>query len=339
MVMKSIEERLALIEMIYSYFITQCIYVAAQLKIADILDEQTKTYQEIAEESNCDPEALLKMMRLLDKVGLFQEVEEGIFTNNNSSNWLKSNIKGSLRSLALSHGTNLFWKSWEHFDYTIKTGKSATEYCFNVSFFEYLSKNPELSVFFDETMTNISLLDTETICDYYDFSQFEEIVDVGGGRGQLLLAILTKNSKLKGILFDQEHVLEQVNSGFQEKEILERCSIRSGNFFEQVPMGGDAYLLRHVLHDWDDDKALKILKNCRRAMKDDAKILVLELLMETENASLLVRMRDLLMFVLLQGGKERTEKEYRSLYHQAGFKLTRIISLPSNINIIEGIPK
>ena len=337
-IMKSIQDRLNLIEMIYSYFMTQCIHVAAKFKIADILEEGPKTYQQISQEINCNPEALLRMMRFINKVGLFKEVQEGRFANNDLSKWLKSDVKGSLRPLALCHGTNLLWKSWEHFDYSIKTGKSACEYCFDMSFFEYLSKNNEISNIFDEGMSNLSLLETETICDYYDFSQFKQIVDVGGGRGQLLLEILKNHPELKGILFDQEHVLEQVNPHFKEKEMLERSSIHSGDFFEQIPMGGDAYLLKHILHDWDDDKALKILQNCRRAMKDDSKILVIELLMETDNVSSLVKMRDLSMLVLLQEGKERTEKEYRYLYRQAGFQLTQVITLPSGVSIIEGIP-
>ena len=187
-------------------------------------------------------------------------------------------------------------------------------------------------------MSNLSALDTVTICEYYDFSQFKQIVDLGGGRGELLLSLLENNPFLKGILFDRQYVVNKVYPTLKNKGLLERCSLQAGNFFESVPSGYDAYLLRHIIHDWNDSQALKILQNCRRAMRDDSKILVLEILMETENEPKVGRFRDLNMLVSMAEGKERTEKEYSSLYRQAGLNLTQIITIPSTMSIIEGIP-
>ncbi|MEM7759101.1 MAG: methyltransferase [Cyanobacteria bacterium P01_A01_bin.40] len=336
--MDNIEGRLALIELIYGYYITQCIKVAAQLKISDFLDGRAKSYQELARESQSNPDAIWRMLRLLKRVGIFEEIEEGVFQNTELSSFLKSNIEGSLRPLALCHGgTDLFWQSWRNLDYTIKTGKSASEYCLEANPFEYLSKNPEVAELFDEAMSSLSALDTTTICDRYDFSQFNKIVDVGGGRGELLMSILEQNSSLEGILFDQQHVVDKVYSILKNRGLLERCSLEAGSFFEPVPSGYDAYLLRHIIHDWNDAQALKILKNCREAMRADSKILVLEILMETEDEPLVGRFRDLNMLVSMPEGKERTEQQYSSLYKQAGLQLTQIVTLPSTMSIIEGI--
>ncbi len=337
--MDSIKERLALIELIYSYYVTQCIKVAAQLKIADFLNERSKSYQELAKETQSNPEAIWRMLRLLKRVGIFEEIEEGVFRNTELSSFLKSNIEGSLRSLALCHGgTDLFWQSWRNLDYSIKTGQSASEYCLGANPFEYLAQNPEVAELFDEAMSSLSALDTATICAHYDFSQFNQIVDIGGGRGELLISILEHNPSLEGILFERQYVVNKVYPTLKNKGLLERCSLQAGNFFEPVPSGYDAYLLRHIIHDWNDAQALKILKNCRKAMRDDSKILVLEILMETEEEPLVGRFRDLNMLVSMPEGKERTEKQYSSLYRQAGLQLTQIVTLPSTISILEGIP-
>jgi ubiquinone/menaquinone biosynthesis C-methylase UbiE len=200
-----------------------------------------------------------------------------------------------------------------------------------------LAQNPESAKIFDESMTNASVIESATIAASYDFSSIQTLVDVAGGEGLLIASILKSNPTLKGVLFDQPYVIERAKRFLEAEGLLERCQLAAGNFFESVPEGGDAYILKHIIHDWDDERAIAILKQCHKVMPDNGKVLVAEQVIPPGNQPFMGKFLDLHMLVMTPGGRERTEAEYRALFEKAGFKLTRIVPTQDEVSIIEGI--
>jgi hypothetical protein len=219
----------------------------------------------------------------------------------------------------------------------VKTGEAAFDHMFGMSYSEYLKTHPDIAKIFNECMTSVSCAHNPAIVGSYDFSCFHKIVDVGGGHGSLLTAILKANPTLTGILFDLSHVINSCD-GF-DSELSGRCEVIGGDFFEEVPAGGDAYILKQIIHNWSDDLSIKILRNCHKAMTDGGRVLVIEAVIEPGNAPNITKFFDLHMLVTGPGAKERTESEFRSLFKTAGFELTKIIPTPSSFSIIEGCRK
>jgi hypothetical protein len=206
-----------------------------------------------------------------------------------------------------------------------------------MNLFDYLAQNPESAKIFDESMTNLSAIESAAIAASYDFSSIQTLVDIAGGEGLLIASILKSNPTLKGVLFDQPYVIERAKRFLEAEGVLERCQLAAGNFFESVPEGGDAYILKHIMHDWDDERAIAILKQCHKVMPDNGKVLVAEQVIPPGNEPFMGKLLDLHMLVMTSGGRERTEAEYRALFEKAGFMLTRIVPTPREMSIVEGI--
>ena len=221
--------------------------------------------------------------------------------------------------------------------YSVQTGGSSFEHIYGMNLFEYLAQNPESAKIFDESMTNSSAIESAAIAASYDFSSIQTLVDIAGGQGILIASILKSNPTLKGILFDQPHVIERAKRFLEAEGVLERCQLAAGSFFESVPEGGDAYILKYIIHDWDDERAIAILKQCHKVMPANGKILVAEQVIPPGNEPFMGKLLDLQMLAMNSGGRERTEAEYRALFEKAGFKLTRIVPTQDEISIIEGI--
>jgi cyclopropane fatty-acyl-phospholipid synthase-like methyltransferase len=220
----------------------------------------------------------------------------------------------------------------------VQTGKPAFEHLYGTNLFQYYTQNPEPSQIFDSAMTGLSEVRQGHIVSNYDFSSICKLVDVGGGRGSLMSTILKANPTMEGVLFDQGPVIESAKELIASKGVAERCKLISGDFFESVPSGGEAYILKNIVHDWDDERAITILKNCHRAMGEKGKLLLAECVIPPGNKTFSGKFRDLNMLVMLPGGSERTEAEYRSLFEAAGFQLTKIVPTQSEISLIEGVP-
>jgi O-methyltransferase domain len=220
--------------------------------------------------------------------------------------------------------------------HSLKTEETAFDSVFGKPLFPYLTEHPVAAAVFDEAMTNLTRQVTAAVVAAYDFSHFGTLVDVGGGAGTLLTGILRANPALRGVLFDLPHVAEDAQKRIAAAGLAERCAIQAGDFFPAVPQGGDAYLLRWIIHDWDDERAVTILKQCRRAMTARSKLLVVEAVIPLGNTPFFHKWIDLTMLVML-GGRERTAAEYRALFEAAGFKLTQIIPTASEMSVIEGI--
>lgn len=328
----------ALLQMLTSYRVSQSIYVAAKLRIADLLNDGPRSSDELAKSSGSDSRALYRLLRMLASVGIFAEVDQGCFTLTPLAALLQTGAPGSLRAYAIMNGEDWFWRPWGELLYSVKTGKTAFDHVCGMGIFKYLAQHPEAAEIFNEAMTGFTLTSTAVVA-AYDFSGINTLIDVGGGQGALLAAILKANPQLRGVLFDLPSVIEGAKSLIEAEGVAERCELVAGDFFESVPGGAVAYILKFVIHDWDDDRAVTILKNCHRAVVEDGKLLVVEMVIPPGNEPFYGKLADLNMLVLSGGGRERTEAEYRALFATAGFKLTKIIPTqsPTQFSVIEGV--
>jgi ubiquinone/menaquinone biosynthesis C-methylase UbiE len=321
-------------QMITGYWISQAIYAAAKFAIADHLKDGPKTVGELADATFTNPDALYRLLRALASIGIFAEGESRHFSLTPLAEPLRSDIPGSKRALALMSGDEQF-RTWAELDYSIRTGKIAFDRVFGKPIFDYLGERPDKARIFDAAMVGIHGRESNAILDAYDLSAFSVVLDIGGGNGSQITEILKKHSKMKGILFDLPHVIERAKEKLHASGLLDRCHLVSGSFFDAVPEGAGAYILRHIIHDWDEDKCLTILRNCHRAMSPESKLLVIESVIPSGNGPFHGKFLDLVM-LLIPGGKERTEDEYRGLFERAGFELTQIVPTGTEISIIEG---
>src|SRR5215469_11794793 len=260
-------------QMITGYWISQAIYAAAKFGIADHLKDGPKTAGELARATSTNPDALYRLLRALASVGIFREGESRHFSLTPLAEPLQSNIAGSKRALALMSGDEQF-RAWAEIDYSVRTGKIAFDKVFGKPIFDYLGDHPDKARIFDAAMVGVHGRESNAILNAYDFSVFGVVADIGGGNGSQMAEILKKHTRIKGILFDLPHVIERAKERIQAAGLLDRCQLISGSFFEAVPEGADAYVMRHIIHDWDDKHAAIILRNCRRAMAPNGRLLV-----------------------------------------------------------------
>jgi ubiquinone/menaquinone biosynthesis C-methylase UbiE len=330
-----IKSRMALLQMSSGYWISQSLYAAAKLGIADLVKDDAQNCEQLAEATNTRAPALYRLLRALASVGVFAEQEPGCFTITPIAQGLRSDIPGSMRDSILLGGGE-YYHAWGNLLDSLKTGENGFEQKYGMPVFDYYQQHTESGAIFDRAMKNISEAIKPAIVNGYDFSNITKLVDVGGGNGSLMAAIVKANPQLQGILFDQATAIATASEVFAVEGVSDRCEVIAGNFFQSVPKGGDAYLLKYVLHNWDDQQAIAILRNCHHAMQENSKLLVVEQVIPPGNESFSGKLIDLHMLVTL-GGRERTSEEYQKLFESAGFKLNRIIPTRSNVSIIEGM--
>ena len=321
-------------QMITGYWVSQAIYAAAKFGIADHLTDGPKTVTELANASSTNADALYRLLRALASIGIFAEAESRRFSLTPLAEPLCSDVPGSKRALALMSGDEQF-RTWAEIDYSVRTGKIAFDKVFGEPIFDYLGKHPEKARIFDAAMVGIHGRESSAVLDAYDLSGIGIVADIGGGNGSQITEILKKYPAMKGILFDLPHVVARAKERIQVSGLQDRCDLVPGSFFEAVPPGANAYVLRHIIHDWDEEKCLTILRNCHRAMSSDSKLLVIESVIPSGNEPFGGKFLDLVM-LLIPGGKERTETEYRQLLEQAGFELARVIHTGMEVSIVEG---
>lgn len=324
-----------MIKMISGFWLSRAVYIAASLRIADLIKDGARTAAELALSTETHAPSLYRVLRALASVGMFVEDENGRFHSTPLAATLQSDVPGSMRAFAVSELGGEHLDGWSNLMHSVKTGDIAFDNYFGKSIWDFYADNPENARVFNQSMTNVTEWANDAVTASYDFSQFEKIVDIGGGHGSLLASILSTNAKAKGVLFDRAQVVEGAGSLIEAKGVADRCDTVAGDFFSSVPEGGDAYMMKFIIHDWDDEQSIKILRNCRRAMKPGAKLLVIDLVLPSGNESHLGKLLDLNMLVMT-GGRERTEEEFRNLYQRAGFSLTRIVKTESPFCIIEG---
>lgn len=314
----------------------QAIYVAAKLGLADLLTEGPRSADELALATRAHGPSLRRLLRALTSLGVFAENAAGKFHNTDLSETLRTAHPETMRAWATFLGAPFLWRPWGELYQTVMTGQPAVDRVHGTSFWAYLAEHADDAAVFNAAMTAGSEMSVPWILKAYDFSRFERIVDVGGGHGALLSGILSANPKVRGILYDLPEVVAgavAVRTG----AVAARCEIRAGDFFHAVPAGADAYVLKGIIHDWNDDDALRILKNCRRAIKRDGRLLVIELVLKrSSQPDAGQAFMDVLMLTLV-GGRERAESAFRALLREAGFSLTSVIPT-AGPSIIESQP-
>jgi hypothetical protein len=318
------------------YWIAQCVHVAAHLGLADLLRDGPQPVARLAEATGTHAPSLYRMLRGLASEGVFAEDAEGRFGLTPLAECLRSDRPDSQRALALMMGGEQY-HCWGELLYCVRTGKSAFDKLFGRPLFTWLAAQPRAAQVFDEALVGVHGAETAAMLDAYDFSTFGTLVDIGGGNGSLLTAALQRHPRLRGLLFDRPDVVERARPRLEQAGVADRGTAVGGDFFQSVPPGGDAYLMRHIIHDWDDERSLTILKNVRQVVPAAGKLLLVEGVVPPGNGPSFTKLLDLNMLVI-PGGKERTEAEYRELYAAAGFRLSRIVPTGSEVSVIEGVP-
>lgn len=323
--------------MIGGYAASQVVYVLAKLEIAARLTAGPRSVAELAAATSTLPDRLFRVLRAAASLGLVAEGPSQTFTLAPLGELLRPDVEDSQSAFALMMGEEHYFVYGRLLD-ALKTGENAFETLYGKPIFEFLSEHPDKGRTFDAAMTSIHGRETPAVVAAYDFTGIDTLADVGGGNGTKLMAILNRYPTMRGILYDLPQVVERAAPRFTAAGLAERCRLISGDFFQDVPTGADAYLMRHIIHDWDDEKSLVILRNCHRAMKPGAKLLLVESVIPTGNDPFGAKFLDLTM-MLIPGGLERTAEQFRDLYAEAGFELTRIVPTSTEISVLEGIKK
>ena len=316
---------------------TQTLSVAARLGLADLLADGPQSCDELARSTGTHAPSLLRVMRALASLGVFTEVEAGRFGLTPLSACLRSDAPGSFRIVPIYLGDELY-RTFGELLHGVETGERPFDRIYGATYFEYLAEHADAAQVFNGAMTALgAAAENPAVAAAYDFSGVGTVVDVGGGHGALLASILLANSGVKGVLFDQPAVVESARAQIESAGIGGRCTLVAGDFFEAVPAGGDVYVLKRIIHDWDDERSVAILKRCRRAMAGGGKLLVVEDLLSPGDEPSLSKLVDVVMMTILPG-RERTVDEYRTLLRTAGFDLSRIVPTASSKSVIEGTP-
>ena len=328
----------ALVGLLAGPRLAQAISVAARLGLADLLDSGSRTPAELAASTGTNADALRRMLRTLAGAGIFEEEEaSGRFRLTPFAGPLRSTAPDSICAYAVMAGERWIWQALGAMEHTVRTGQPAFDHVFGMPLFDYYARYPDAGRVSAEGLRSVGRGEDAAVASAYDFSGVTTVVDLGGGQGGLLAAILHATSQARGTLFDLPHVMDAARRQFQQAGVATRVRLETGDFFKSVPAGGDVYLLRKVLHDWDDDKARAILEVCRSAMTVHARLLIVETVVAPGNTPCHAKELDLLMLVYT-GGRERTEQEYRELLDATGFALEHTLATASTMSIIEAKP-
>jgi hypothetical protein len=326
-----------LFQMALGLMSTAALGCMAELEIADKLKGGPRSVGELASLAGVKEDALYRVMRALASAGIFEEGASRTFGLTPSAELLCRGVKGSMRNMVRWMATRMHFELFPEMMHSLKTGETVVEKVYNVSCFEYFEKDTDTSEIFNDAMTDFSAVMIPAALEAYDFSYLngKTLVDIAGGHGKVLTEILVKHPEIRGKLFDLDHVVSGATPKIEALGLTARCSTCSGDFFKEVP-SGDAYVMKNIIHDWDDAKATTILKNIHKASPGDARVILFEGVITAGNAPSLGKWIDLEM-LLLPGGKERTEEEYRALFAGAGFRVTRVVETKSPLCVIEAV--
>ena len=323
-----------ILQIITNFWTSRAVHVFAKLGIPDLLVSGPKTVEELAAETKMHAPSLYRLLRALATTGFVTATADGRFAQSPVSEFLVTDAPGSLRWFTISELGQEHYPAWGNLMHSVKTGEIAFDNFFGADIWKYFQQNPEDAAVFNNSMSGVTAATNEEILAVYDFSSFGTIVDIGGGHGGLITSILKANPKLKGILLDAPQVIEGARPKIEAAGLAERCETVAGDFFKSVPAGGDVYVMKWIIHDWNDERAITILKNVRNEIPRNGRVIILDCVVPENNEPDFSKFFDLNMLVMT-GGKERTEKEFAQLLGAAGFKLRRVIPTKVPTSIVE----
>ncbi len=332
----------ALMRLVTDYSAAQVVHVAVQLGLADLLAAGPRSVEDLANATDTHLPSLARLVRMLAALRVVAEEGDGRISLGPPGQQLRTGVPGSVRERVLFLVSESFWRSWGDLLYSVRTGEPAFDHSFGMTNFEYWQQHPQVGAMHDAAFAALAEATSAPIVAAYDFARFGTVADVGGGRGSLLSAILAANPQVRGVLVDLPQVITGAGPVLAAAGVADRCTVVGGDFFVGVPCGADAYVLKYIIHDWDDTRAVSILKQCRRAIAPGATLLVIDQVLperlEARPTALAAARLDLLMLVLTPGGRERTASEFGQLLRAAGFELQRVISTQSPLSILESFP-
>ena len=334
---RSAPAEVAMFEMVMAAWVAQAIQVAAELGIADALADHPLPLDDLADRVGADPDALRRLMRALISRGIFRQRRDGRYELTALAETLRSDARFSMRGYARLVGSPQHREHWSLLVESVKSGKAILPQLRGKEAFDYLRDEPELAKLFNDAMTSVDGLAAITVVAGYSFGPYRTIVDVGGGHGGLLSTILAATPNARGVLYDLPEVVAGASALLSQRGVEDRVRVEGGSFFDSVPSGGDAYVLKNVIHDWPDEQAVAILRNVRVAAGADATVLLVETVLPEHDRDFAGKWSDLEM--LLQAkGRERDAAEYRDLLRQAGFRMTRVVQTASPFSVVEATP-
>jgi hypothetical protein len=327
---------LAILKKLQGLWLARAIHVAVRLGLPDLLGNGPKRLSDLAMATESNEATLHRLLRCLKHLGIITEIAPEFYGRTPLSERLQRDRADSLYWLSLLYGDEWQMRVWEQLEDSIRTGASGMNHAFGADLWTYLDQHPDSAEHYNKALSGLTALNDQT-ANVYDFPEGAVVVDIGGGHGDFLRRVLARNSTVRGVLFDRKSVIDSTDIG-DVPWCRDRLSLLAGDFFESIPPEGDIYVMKQVLHDWDDPHALAILKNCRKVMKTGAKLLVAELIIpEAGSAALLGSLLDLHMLVV-HGGRERTEQEFASILRASGYEVHRVVATPTPISIIEALP-
>jgi len=335
-VAKEVPPPIQMLQIISGFWVARCVYVLAKLGIADLIKDEPKTAEELAAATGAHGPSLFRVLRALASVGVVTQDGGRRFGSTPLSETLCTGVPGSIRAFAMTELGEEHYPAWGELLHSVRTGGIAFDKAFGEPVWEFFSKNPENAQIFNDAMTAMTAAANEAIHAVYEFTGINTIVDVGGGHGGLITGILKRNPAMRGILFDAPEVIEGAKPKIAESEVADRCQVVGGDFFKSVPEGGDTIVMKWIIHDWNDEQSVRIMKNCHRALPGNGKLILIEAVVPETSEPHFSKFIDLNMLVMT-GGCERTAEEFRKLYEASGFSLTRIVPTESPFSVIEGV--
>ncbi|WP_327355116.1 methyltransferase [Streptomyces sp. NBC_01304] len=333
----SAESTQRIFEIVTNAWISRAVYAGTALGLPAHLADGPRTTAELAELTSSDPRALGRLLRALTGVGLFRTDERGRHVLTDVGQALRSDVPGSLASLVQMELGEAHHDTWGQILHSVQTGEAAFAKAVGCDIWAFFEGDPVMNAHLGQAMSGLTAMVADTVIEAYDFGPYEKIVDVGGGEGAFLSAVLAAHPRARGVVFDLPHVVPAGAPHIADAGLSERCELVGGSFFEKVPEGGDLYTMKWVLHDWDDASCVRILQSCRQVMSDDARLLIVDTVVPEGDEFSPSKIIDLNMMVL-SGGQERTAEEFRALLAEAGFRLTRIVPTRSPSSVIEAEP-
>jgi hypothetical protein len=316
--------------------LSRVVCTVAELGVADHIEAgKPQTAGHLAHATGAHEKPLYRALRFLASHGIFQETKHGEFDHTPLSNVLRSDAEGSYR--AAGQMFHHIFAGFDGLDHAIRTGEPGFNKVHGRPLFEFFGAHPEIAPVLDAAMTSIHGYETAAMVAAYDFGGVRVLADIGGGNGSLIRTVLQRYPKLRGILFDLGHVVGRTKESLKGYGVADRCQTIEGSFFETIPAGADAYLFRHILHDWTDEQCVQILSHCRKVIPSDGRLLIVECVVPTGNGRSISKDFDMVMMTF-PGGAERSESEFRVLFKQAGFDLTSVTPTASPVSVVEGRP-